>query len=318
MSKGRDLSGLKGVLLSPTAAQMYVDERKGEIGPRARKDVLRELRQLQEAHPGKRLNGFTEADLRDYVFRPHLASGTQAKIRATLINFFEWAAYRGLINRDPAGELRRTKIKRQPSKVHNWLTEEEAAILVKAADDGTILGDRNVALLRVAFLTGLRRHELAGMTWGDVDLQRGTLQVLGKGKKLAVVGLPQVARDALSAWKTATARELGRLPRADEPVFLQARRGNHLRFDDRLLEGKPLGGAGVYYTLSKLEEATGIKVRPHDMRRTFAGWWEDRAGGDLKKVQQQMRHSNVGTTEIYLQQNPRKVVEAGQSLDVAL
>jgi integrase len=52
-----------------------------------------------------------------------------------------------------------------------------------------------------------------------------------------------------------------------------------------------------------------MDIAPHDLRRTFAGLLEDQ-GVPIEKISAALRHSDIGTTQRYLADNPRRTIEA--------
>ena len=66
-------------------------------------------------------------------------------------------------------------------------------------DGARFLGNRNKAILLVPLDSGMRASELLGMTFRDVDAERGWIKVIGKGAKERVVRIGAAAQKAL--WK---------------------------------------------------------------------------------------------------------------------
>jgi integrase/recombinase XerC len=150
-----------------------------------------------------------------------------------------------------------------------------------------VLRDR--ALLETLYAAGLRISELAGAQLIDVDLRRGELRVLGKGRKERVGLLGEPALDAVRAYLE-DGRPALRAGAADpDPgaMFLNA-------------AGGPLGERGVRYRLERLVRRAGLpdRVTPHTLRHSFASHLLD-GGADLRVVQELLGHASLGTTQIY-------------------
>src|SRR4029078_9575902 len=102
---------------------------------------------------------------------------------------------------------------------------------------------RDRALVETAYAAGLRISELAGATLGALDLRRGEIRVLGKGRKERIGLLGRPARQALEDYlEDGRPILLERSPVTDQPpaeIFL-----NHI--------GGALGGRGLPYRLERL------------------------------------------------------------------
>ncbi|OBF70418.1 recombinase XerD [Mycobacterium sp. 852002-51613_SCH5001154] len=181
------------------------------------------------------------------------------------------------------------------AKRMRWLTydpsadldsPEQKAITATAADDiwspkqmGAFLD--HVALHRLAgcfalTLLGLRREEVGGLRWSDVDLETGALRI--RQARVDVNG-----HDRIVPTKTdRSARDLPLPPR--ELSMLKAMRAVHLR--ERLAVGRPLAGAELL-----LSRADGTPLPVRDYSREFAA---QRAAAGLKAITLgKLRHSNI-------------------------
>lgn len=135
---------------------------------------------------------------------------------------------------------------------------------------------RDRALVLVMVDTGLRRSEVAGLTWGDVDLSTGVIRVIqGKGRRdrTVVVGLR-------------TRRSL-----------LKLRRSVPHELNDSVFGLKP---AGVRQALRRLGDRTGLHLSPHVLRRTFATL-ALRGGMSPLHLQRLLGHTSLEMTRRYIQ-----------------
>lgn len=155
------------------------------------------------------------------------------------------------------------------------------------AGAGDLLSLRNRAIVATLFLTGLRRAEVAALTWSDVDLERGIIHVThGKGdKKRDVAIFGAAALDALTAWRDA--QQLA----DDTPrrfVFCGVRKGGKLRDD------KPATAQTVYRVIKHVQDVTGLYLTPHTARRTHLTEMLE-TGFTLADAQAQAGHASATT-----------------------
>lgn len=246
------------------------------------------------------------------------APRTLERQRATLRSFWTWAKRRGYVKQNPAADLDSLMLGKGDRRPGRWLTRDEIRVLLDDVEDGSLQGQRDHTLVLVAVLTGLRRAELAGLRWRDLDLQQRRAAVRGKGTKLATIGLPEQATDGLVRWRRAIQDERGRAPRPDDPVFPTGRPvgglcyvRQHYRFD----WSTPLSVWAIRAMIARRAQAAGLgTVATHDLRRSFAGLL-DEDGVDLKGIQAALRHSSPDVTaRCYLDRSPRRAVQAVQSL----
>ena len=148
---------------------------------------------------------------------------------------------------------------------------------------------RDRAVLRLLFDLGLRRGEVASLDFADLDLGRGTLSVLGKGRAArTLLTLAPATATALEQWCAARGGEPG-------PLFVnfdRARKGADRR----------LTASGVYKLVRARGEQAGIKVAPHGIRHTAiteACKAAQAAGIGLEEVLDFSRHRDVKVLMIY-------------------
>lgn len=156
--------------------------------------------------------------------------------------------------------------------------------------DGTIseyayLQDR--AMFESLYSTGCRISEMTAVKWGEIDFDRGTLIVTGKGAKERLVILGRPALAALLELREKTATLDPALADDSADVF---RSNRMIRASPRFVERRMkryLAEAGLPTDLT-----------PHKLRHSFATHLLD-AGADLRSVQEMLGHASLSTTQIY-------------------
>jgi site-specific recombinase XerD len=163
---------------------------------------------------------------------------------------------------------------------------ELSAVLNVCANDITIAGMRDGAMIALLYAAGLRRAELAGLEVSDWIADQAELRVKhGKGNKQRRVYLSTGAVQLLAVWLAARGPYVGRL-------FVAINKGGKL-------QGRGMTAQAVYNVVVKRAQQAGIPaLSPHDLRRTFVGDLLD-AGADIVTVQQLAGHANVSTTARY-------------------
>lgn len=195
----------------------------------------------------------------------------------TLNTFFNWAVAEGELPENPMKRVRRPKV---PRRKVNRLDCKQAAKLLTLVRHSA-LADRNEAIVSLMLDTGLRVGELVRLKLSDVDLDRGTFKVIGKGNKEREVPLEEASTAALR-------RYLDKRPQAEiEALFLSR-------------SGKPLTGNAVRLMLHRLRDKLDVdRLYPHLLRHTFARLYLEH--GDLRSLQAILGHASVTTTaDIYL------------------
>ncbi len=212
---------------------------------------------------------------------------TLARRTSAVRVFTAWAYDTGRMGSDVAAVLGRPKGRRTLPEV---LDTDEARLLLDqaacyAATDG-VTGIRDAAILELLYATGIRVAELVGLDVDDLDGERRTVRVLGKGNKQRTVPYGVPADRALRRW-TLDARASLATPRSGSALFLGVRGG---RLDQRSVRSL------VHARLADVPGAPDLG--PHGLRHTAATHLLE-GGADLRAVQEILGHASLSTTQIY-------------------
>jgi integrase/recombinase XerC len=198
-----------------------------------------------------------------------------------------WRAfYRFLLDRDaaigenPCASLRPPK---SPRRLPAALSPDEAVRLVEIGGTDP-LAVRDRALFELAYSSGLRLAELAGLDVERVDLEQGEVRVWGKGAKERIVPVGAAARAAIRAWLP----ERAAIPRVDAKAMFVGRSG--ARITPRTIERR-LAAWSVKQGLPQ-------HVHPHMLRHSFASHVLQ-SSGDLRAVQEMLGHASIASTQVY-------------------
>ena len=216
-----------------------------------------------------------------------LSPATQARRRAAVRQFYRFALGEGWRADDPSRRLDAPKAGRSLPKTLG-ADEIERLLAASAARDGAA-GVRLVALVELAYASGLRVSELLALRVEAVRRDPAWLIVRGKGGKERLAPLNASAREAVKVWLTA--RDAGRKEGApDSPWLFPSPAGrSHLtpRRFAQLLDQAAID-AGI----------DPARVSPHVLRHAFATHLLE-GGADLRIVQTLLGHADIATTQIY-------------------
>ena len=216
-----------------------------------------------------------------------MSRATLARRAATARSFTAWAVREELIAVDPALRLKAPKQEKSlPGVLHQGQVQRLVAGAESAAAEGEPLALRNRAMFELLYATGVRVGELSGLDIDDLDPDRRTLRVLGKGNKERTVpyGLP--AAIAVDDWL-----------RRGRPALVAEGSGPALFLGAR---GKRVDQRQVRSVVKDLLDGLGdtSATGPHALRHSAATHLLD-GGADLRAVQEILGHSSLATTQIY-------------------
>ena len=184
------------------------------------------------------------------------------------------------IGEDPTAGIKAPKSAR---RLPSALSPDEAARLV-AIDGDDPLSRRDRALFELAYSSGLRLSELAGMDVDSCNLASGEVRVLGKGAKERIVPVGAAAREAIARWLAIRVAHVA----AGEPAMFIGRHGR--RLSPRAIEQR-LAHWSIRQGLSR-------HVHPHMLRHSFASHVLQ-SSGDLRAVQEMLGHASIASTQVY-------------------
>src|SRR5438270_4371485 len=216
------------------------------------------------------------------------ALGSQARTVAALKGFFRFCVENEALDRDPSLVLRTPK-KREP--LPDVLDRRELGRLLAATERDDVWKrnfpgkrERDRLMLALFAFAGLRRSELLGLDWNDVDLERRLIRVRkAKGGRQRVVPIHP----------------------ALEPLFVDYLRIRAADPEPALVvgvQGKRLSPTILVHTFLHYARAAGVterkRVTPHTLRHVFASELL-RAGANLRQIQELLGHKHLDSTQRY-------------------
>ncbi len=209
---------------------------------------------------------------------------------AALRSFVDMAYTLGIVNWKV--RVRNQKVNEGGSRDTTGPGKEGVAKLMdEASQRKDAKGLRDKALLHLLYDLALRRSEVVGIDVDDLDLARGTLRVLAKGRsQKQILSVPTRTRKVLAQWIEVRGDD------GEGPLFV------NFHHDDKV-SGKRLTSDGFYYIVRSLGTKTGQKVRPHGLRHTSiseAVRKTQAIGMDVTKVLKFSRHKHLNTLQVYI------------------
>lgn len=288
----------------------WLSEIEGDIEPSTREFYRANVeRYLRPALGDRPLDGLTVEEL-ESTFDDLVAGGghdggpldptTVAKAGSTLRRAFDRAVDDGVL---PVNVARRcqlpspsdTTLRSQGRSYRVWTSEEVRRFIDE------IYADRYRALWIVAIGTGMRRGELLGLHWADVDLDRGVLRVrhvLRDGEDGPTLGPVAENRERSLTIDRSVVEALDWHGRLQELQLGGLERGGEARPDlvFTTTEGAPLIPTNISAHFSRLVERVDVPpVRLHDLRHTHAALLIG-AGVDIAAVSRRLGHALLETT----------------------
>jgi len=166
------------------------------------------------------------------------------------------------------------------------LTVEETQQILDAPNELRPIEMRDKAMLYTLYATGMRISELISLNMHNVDLTRGSVQVIGKGGKERLIPL---TNDAIAMIKKYLSNARDKLSKGKDHnnIFVST-------------HGKQISRHSFWHRIKAYLKKVDVKkeVHPHTLRHAFATHMLNN-GADLRSVQLLLGHSDLATTQIY-------------------
>ena len=182
------------------------------------------------------------------------------------------------------------------SRLPKTISVEEVEDLFDAPDLSKDEGYRDRTMLEVMYCSGLRVSELLSLEMKQVNLDKGIIDVIGKGNKQIKAPLGDYAKDFVKTYIE------------EHRIHNPGRRSNYL-FLNRY--GEPLSRQYFFRQIKKYAEMAGIEedISPHTLRHCFATHMLEN-GAELVALQEMLGHTNLATTQIYTNVSTKRILDA--------
>ncbi|HJB33560.1 MAG TPA: site-specific tyrosine recombinase XerD [Candidatus Blautia merdipullorum] len=225
-----------------------------------------------------------------YMERRNFAASSISRSIASIRAFFQFLCQKDGWKENPAEKLKAPKIEK---KLPDILTVEEVDLLLRQPKGNTAKGIRDKAMLELLYATGIRVSELIGLKVNDINLKLGYLNCSSGGRE-RVIPFGTTAKQAVENYMAKSRAQLLGEGKSDF-LFLNC-------------SGKSMSRQGFWKVLKGYAASAGIHqdITPHTLRHSFAAHLVQN-GADLKSVQEMMGHSDISTTQIYMNMNIHKI-----------
>ena len=212
--------------------------------------------------------------------KPSTISRNLASIRS----FYQFSIRNKKIKNDPTEDVQSPKIEK---RVPSVLTAQEVELLLEQPKDVDLKGTRDKAMLEFAYATGMRVTEIINLNIEDVNLE-GEYVICRVGSKQRNIPLGSLSLKALKEY-------------IDEarPILIRNEKEKALFVN---VNGQRLTRQGFWKIVKYYKEQAHIAkdITPHVLRHSFATHLLQN-GADLKAIQTMLGHSDISSTQVYMQ-----------------
>ena len=226
----------------------------------------------------------TATNIRSYLLyleKRQFASSTVSRNVASLHAFFHYLFRVRKIEEDPSEQLHPPKVEKKAPVI---LSVEQLDRLMSQPRTDTPKGMRDRAMLELLYATGIRVSELISLKVTDINLP------------LAYISSP--SHDRMIPFGDAARQSLQQYLGAARPALVT----DDCPYLFPNCQGRPMSRQGFWKLLKGYAEDAGIQadITPHTLRHSFAAHLIQN-GADIHTVQQMLGHSDISTTQMYVQ-----------------
>ena len=217
----------------------------------------------------------------------NLKASTVARKLAALRSLFRFLCREGALAANPAGAIAAPAVVRSRPR---HLPVAQVAQAIEAPFAERFTGVRDRAIMEVFYGSGIRLGELVALNLSALDLEEGTIKVLGKGRRERIAPIGAKAREALQTYLQRRVEVLLEFHVAEVDAGALFLNGRGKRLSRRMVQRV------VERYLRTVSEAESLS--PHLLRHSFATHLLD-AGADLVAVKELLGHATLTTTQVY-------------------
>ena len=211
-------------------------------------------------------------------------SSTISRNLASIRSFYQYLIRVKKIKYDPTENIQSPKVEK---RVPSVLTSQEVELLLEQPKDVDLKGTRDKAMLEFAYATGMRVTEIISLNIEDVNLEQG-FAICRNGSKQRNIPIGSLSLKALQEYIEEV-----------RPILIKDEKEKALFVN---VNGKRLTRQGFWKIVKYYKEQAHITkdITPHVLRHSFATHLLQN-GADLKAIQTMLGHSDISSTQVYMQ-----------------
>ncbi len=220
----------------------------------------------------------------NYLKEMNKKSSTISRNLASLRLFYQYLLKNNKVKKDPTEGISSPKVEK---RVPNILTTQEVSLLLDQPKDVDLKGIRDKAMLEFAYATGMRVTEIISLNIDDVNIEEGIV-TCKNGNKQRNIPLGSLSLKALKEY-IIDARPIIIKSEDEKALFVN-------------INGKRLTRQGFWKIVKYYKDQAHItkEITPHVLRHSFATHLLQN-GAELKAIQTMLGHSDISSTQVYMQ-----------------
>ena len=211
-------------------------------------------------------------------------TSTISRNLASIRSFYQFLMRNRKVKQDPTEGIGSPKIEKKAPSI---LSSQEIELLLEQPKDVDLKGIRDKAMLEFAYATGMRVTEIISLDIDDVNIDESYV-TCKNGSKQRNIPLGKISLKALKEY----------IEHA-RPVLIKDEKNKALFVN---INGKRLTRQGFWKIIKYYKEQAHITkdITPHVLRHSFATHLLQN-GADLKAIQAMLGHSDISSTQVYMQ-----------------
>ena len=249
------------------------------------RDILQYQEYLEEKKIDyKEVNNENVLGYLDYLKGLDKKASTISRHLASIRLFYQYLLKNKIVKEDPTKGIQSPKIEKKAPSI---LSSQEVSLLLEQPNGEGLKSIRDKAMLEVAYATGMRVTEIISLNVSDIDIESSLVTCKNENKQ-RIIPLGKLSLSALKEYMTIA-------------------RPNMIKDDNETalfvnVNGKRLTRQGFWKIIKFYKEQAHITkdITPHVLRHSFATHLLQN-GADLKSIQTMLGHSDISSTQVYMQ-----------------
>ena len=250
-----------------------------------RRDIMQYQKYVNENDINyAKINGEDIKDYLQYLNDVNKKASTISRNLASLRLFYQFLLRNKKVKADPTEGIQSPKVEK---RVPSILTSQEVSLLLEQPKSVDLKGIRDKAMLEFAYATGMRVTEIISLNVEDVNLEEGTV-TCKTGSKQRNIPLGKISLKALQEYIEDS-----------RPILIKSESEKALFVN---INGRRLTRQGFWKIVKFYKDQAHITkdITPHVLRHSFATHLLQN-GAELKAIQTMLGHSDIASTQIYMQ-----------------